>query len=356
MEFTAFLPWLALASFSCLAAQESVSDPVGFTTLDLPTGLSEVSISIVNPAILTSRVAATAGVSGNVITLGQGAPANVAPRFDPTKKYYLEITGAGAYDLGYVGDRFEVDVAATIASANNTLTVQTPSITNTMETVPNLSDYRLLVREHVTMFQVFGGLGKMLMKGSPSLTASDQVHFFDNATNLWVLYWLRSNAAATIVQWRHMDANDTTDYTHMPIPPGVGVYVHRQPSAGPLKLYHVGAIRTNPFRQPLPAGKSLLSHPVPVDHSITQRQMFRYNGFTGTASYSAADQIHILRSALLYDGYYYRANASGSVQEWRNVEQADTAPYHNVPDFFKANRSFFIKKMTADPEYIVQLP
>jgi hypothetical protein len=346
--------WVGLGSLS--SAQEVATDPVGFTTIGLSPGYNSVSVSLVKAPVLIAKVNASAGVSGNTITLTAGAPTNVGSILEPSKKYYFEVIKEGANQMGYEGERFEINVSSTIAAANNTLVAAFPSETNTMSELPNLSDYQITIREHITMFDIFGGLGNNFMRGSSSAGTSDQVMFYNNATNAFETYWLRSNAGNTVVQWRSLDVpTDQTDYSSKTIPPGAGVFVYRQPSAGNLSFRVTGAVRITPFRQPLPAGYSLQSHPAPLDHSIAYRQMSRENGFAGSSSPSDADQLQIWDGSQ-FQVYYFRSNVSGSVQQWRNVDAGDPVDYKSVEGLINGDQAVLFRKLTADPNYIIKFP
>jgi len=323
---------------------------VGFTSLVLNPGYNAVAISLLNLDVIRGRIANPDGVSGNVVmTTSTGV--NLGAALKASKQYYLEVVGESVNNLGYVGERFEVDVAATIASANATITLKTSSPTNTISPVPDLSDYGFVVREHVTMAQVFGGTGNVKLSGSGLASSSDQVLFFDNATGGFTTYWFRANAQATDVSWRSTTDGDTTDYSNMAIRPGIGLFVYRQPSAGAITLTMAGAVRNTAFRNPLPAGYTLISPPAPMKHSPAVANMVAANGWKGSGSASAADQVHVW-TGRAFDAYWFRANTTGTIQEWRNTNDADSANHMNDA-LFPSGKAIFVRKLQPDPEYIV---
>lgn len=325
---------------------------VGFTRLNLAPGYTAIGVSLLHLSQVSGKVASP-GVSGNVITLSPPA-VNVGAQLEAAKQYYVEIVTEGTTALGYCGERFEVDVAATKAGGANRITLRPTATASTMNVVPDLSGCHLVLREHVTLSQVFGGAGRVLMKGTDSSATSDQVLFYDNVTNAYKTYWFRSNAAGTSVSWRSLFAGDTTDYSQLPIHPGVGLLVYRQATAGSLSLIHAGQVRTNPFRLPLPAGLSLISPPVPMTHGPAQAGMVKENGWVGSGSTSTADQAHVWNGTS-FGVYWFRANASGSIQEWRSSNSSDTTDHMHNTSLFHGSSSIFVKKLRPDPEYITNL-
>lgn len=353
---TAFIS-MSLGAISVSAETTVETKPVGYTTLEINPGYNAVSVSMVHEPILTAVVAETYGESEDTIPMAETSPANIGDLLVSTKKYYIEVIGVGSKTVNYVGDRFEVDVAGTIASANRELKILPGDATNTKAELPDLSGYEILIREHMTLAQVFGGLGNMKLKGAGSIASADHIRLYDRASGDFITYWLRANAQETSVQWikASTPADLVTDYSNMPIRPGVGLFVYRLTSRALVNIRHKAGVRTTPFRQPLPVGFSFLSNPIPVDHSPFKRLMNVANGFKGAGSVASADLVRQWNGTD-YNQYYLRANANATIQEWRSTNASDTALYQNVTDFFHGDHSFFIYKQVAAPNYLISLP
>lgn len=351
-----------LAAFFAAASTQGISmaaevstDPVGMTKIHLDEGYNMVSVSLLNPIVFSGVVLQTSTSPGSVITVS-GSNVNVGGQLDASKAYYAETVADTGGAADFIGDRFEVDVASTKTAANATIVIQGASATNTINPLPNLAGARIIVRPHVTLAQIFGGLGNMKLKGASSAGSADQVMFWSNQGVKYISYWLRSNVSGSIVQWRLLEnSSDLTDYSSLPIPPGVGLFVLRQTGAGSLDIVHTGEVRMTPFRQPLPVGYSLISHSVPLNMSPAQRRMNRDNGFTGASSAGSADQI-LKWSNSAFQTFYLRSNVSGSIQQWRSSSGADATDYMFETQFLNGDTAMFVNKLAPDPEYIIGLP
>jgi hypothetical protein len=323
---------------------------VGFTSITLAGGYNPVSVSMVNRATLVGAVVTPSGMTGSGVTVA-GETLNVGSRLDANKQYYLEITATTPSTLSSTGARFELDVAATKASEDDTITLDSSSPTNTITPLPDLSGCSFVVREHVTLAQVFGGLGNLLLHGSTAPSTADQIQFLDSALGDFSTYWLREESGGAIVQWRSLNGSDNTDYSTLPILPGVGVFVYRQPSAGAVTLRHTGHLRMTPFRRTLPQGFSLVSHEAPVDHTPSSGDMILTNGWKGAGAASAADQIQ-LWNGTGFDTYWFRANTSGSTQQWRSLSPADTTNYMTSP-LLNGDKAILIRTQQPGAQHVV---
>ena len=327
----------ALSSLGFMHGQphSSTVGITGFTSVTLNVGYNPVSISLLNRSAFVGAVATPTGQTGGVLTLS-GEDLNFNNLLTLGKAYYLEVRSAGEN----AGDRFEVDVAATKASANAQVTLLASSPTNTATPIPDLSGLSVVIREHITLSKIFGGVGNVLLQGAAAAALADQVLFFDNATNSYVTYWLRVDNGGAIVEWRSLTPSDTTDYSSLPIRPGVGVFVFRQ-SATALTLRHLGMVRKDPYLWALPQGFSLVSQPAPVDNSFSSADMVKSNGWNGGGSATSADQVQVWNGTAFLP-YWFRANHAGSVQEWRGFSPADMTNYLNTPALLHGDKAVMI--------------
>lgn len=316
----------------------------GFTSIALTPGYNPVSISLVNAAMATSSVVTPNGITGTTVVRIAGGnpnfttPTNMGAALDANKLYYLEVVKTAVGSPDCLGARFELNVAATKTSANGTVTIDLASPTNTAAALPDLSGCSVVIREHVTVFQVFGGQGNALLQSATGPENADHILFFDPATKAYRTYWLRNNSGT--LQWRSLSFTDTADYSGLPIRPGEGLFVYRQTSPGAVTLRHYGMVRTTPFRWALPAGPSLVSHGAPADRTPTTSDMVTVKGWKGAGASGGADHFQIWGGSS-FQAYWLRANASGSTQQWRSITPADTTDYMNS-NLIHGDKAMFI--------------
>lgn len=330
--------------------QTATTEPVGFISIDVQPGYNAVGPNLVNASIFQGGVAST---SGSTITYSTtGTTVNLSTVLNASKRYYLEITKPNPSAATYLGDVLEIDVAATIASANNVVTIKAASYNTLTTPLPDLTGYSAAIRPHVTIGQAFGTLGNILLKGAGSSGSADRVLFFDRASGGFTTYWFRANAGGTIAEWRSLDSADTTDYSSMSIEPGIGVFVVRQPGNPAVKISFLGSVRTNDLRKPLAQGFNLLAQAIPSNHSPAMLNMTKAGGFTGAGSSASADRILFYEPVTgSYTSFWFRANASGSIQEWRSTNPEDTTNYMNSTTFFDGAKAVFLQKISADADF-----
>lgn len=342
-KFLAFaLPLFCTASV--FAADVAYTQPVGGMQVTFAPGTRFTGMTLVNPAVARGAVSA---VSGNVITLTD-ASANVGATLTSGTAYYVEFT-AGPTST-YVGDRFDVDVAATKTSANNTLTVSLTA-NNTLGSVPaaaDLAGYSVVIRPHVTIGQLFGTKDNQLMQGSTVVASADQLLFFSTALQSFETYFFLRNAQGTTAQWRKIGGGSTSRDNEI-IAPGQGLAVIRN-SGTPVTLTWLGEVRTNSFAQPLGAGYTLVAQPWPTSASATQRLMTYADGWTGSTISTQADKFLVYQGGS-FQTYFLLRNASGSTEQWRLIGGGSTNRNNEL--LFGADTSVLISKITSDLHYSV---
>lgn len=150
----------------CVAATSTIIGSVqGAVKVEIAIVYSSVSLSTV---ALSSTVANPSGVTSSVATVA-GIGVSASSLLTSTKSYYLEVTTKGLNATGFVGELFEVDVAAPLVGNGAQIVLNLSTPTNTRATVPDLSDYSIVVRDHVT-------LSRVLLKDSGSASTRDQVN------------------------------------------------------------------------------------------------------------------------------------------------------------------------------------
>ena len=325
-------------------AQTTVTtDPVGFHTLTINPGYQTVGLPLVRTAVTVSSIASN---TGSVITLSSSAT-NVGSLLQSGSAYYVEVVSGT--DNSYVGDRFDVDFNSTVASANNTVTINTSSANNTIPgTLPNLAGWNVVLRPHMTIGYVFGSQGTSQLQGSTVVSNADQVQIYNTTSGGFDTYFLL--ASGTIQQWRKVGGGSTV-YDNQPIPPGTGLFLNRA-GTSTVSVTVVGGVRVSGYgAQPIGAGYNLISEEFPVDRSPASRGFTVANGFTGSTVVSNADQIQVWNGTG-FDTYYLLV--SGTIQQWRKVG-GGTTDYMNT-NIFGFDKSVFVKSNKANLSYASSKP
>jgi hypothetical protein len=335
---------IALSSLlaACAFAQTATTDPVGFTKFSFPTGRKAVGVNLMNSQTISDTVASNTASS---ITLS--GTSNAGSLLSAGAAYYVEVV-AGSSST-YVGDRMDVDTAATITAANNTLVLSATGEGNTFGTLAadTLSGYRIVVRKHVTIGQVFGTKGNTPMQGGTSSSAADQILFYRNGA--FETYYLLRNPTGTIEQWVKVGGGSAS-CDNTVIYPGTGLIVNRV-GASQADVTFVGGVRTNALAKPLTAGYNLVSNGFPVDQTPAARLMTAANGFTGSTSSGTADRVLLLQASGSFDTYYLLRNASGSIEQWTKVGGGSTN-YSSATLFGWAGAAL-IYKMNPDSSHVL---
>ncbi|MGI9242761.1 MAG: hypothetical protein ACR2RV_18335 [Verrucomicrobiales bacterium] len=293
---------------SASGATASSSKPIGYYQLDLDVGYQTVGVSVVNPALFGSWI----GSSTATTITSSDTTADIGALMDETRAHYLEVVGgpSGAADP-LVGQRFEVDVSATVAAgtADGVIVLEMDAETTTWvndppqvpTTAPALSGYRFELRAHVTLGQIFD---PTLLYGSNSFAEADQIQVF-NGSGFTIYYVLGDNSS--FAQWTKQSGGDFSSNDKLPIAPGQGLVYKRSPqSSGKITLRVKGVARTTPFVQTMGAGFNFLSEPFPTSNSPEGRgaypgafndqdslQIYDGSGFTTYTLYSDGIETHL---------------------------------------------------------------
>jgi hypothetical protein len=324
---------LALAAMSVNAQTSVNSEIVGYQTISVPVGLSTAGFPLLNPDVL--KVATTTLTGVDLALAGQ---TNVGALLSSVEPYYIEV-----YSGTLKGDRFDVDVAATIAAANGNVVLNSASLNNTLlfsSVGTNLNGATVALRKHVTIEQV-QGMASAALVGNNSASSADQIQFYDNATAGYAAYYLRLDG----VTWRKVGT--TTAANKTPIPSGVGIFILKK--TGVATLTAVGNVRLNDFSVPYQVGLQLVAPGVPIDVTPASQGGTVANGWTGNNSASLADQIQVYNPDTSgYDAYFLRADGT----TWRKVGTT-TAVTTAVATSAQA---FFVSRKTADSSNILLNP
>ena len=158
---------LLVAAVTAGNAQTSTTDPVGYQTISVPVGLSTAAFPLLNPDVL--KVATTTLTGAALALEGQ---TNVGALLSSVEPYYIEV-----YSGALKGDRFDVDVAATIAAANGNVVLNSGSLNNTFlfsSVGTSLDGATVALRKHVTIEQV-QGMASSALVGNNTAGSADQI-------------------------------------------------------------------------------------------------------------------------------------------------------------------------------------
>jgi hypothetical protein len=263
-------------------AQSTVtSDIVGYQSTVILPGLNAVGISLLNAD--TIKGSASGATSTSVEMAGQ---TNIGSLLTADEPYYIEV-----YSGVSKGDRFDVDVTATIASAsrNIAINVSSPNNTSPFTSSAIASSDIVALRKHITIEQVKNSLvsGSGSWVGNNSSSSADQIQILDPTAQSFTIYYLRADGTT----WRG-NLTGTTPQNKAPIAPGKGVLINKKGSQVTLSI--VGSVRNNDFAMPYYAGFDLKAPPVPRGFSPQSLGATAANGWTGNNSVASADQIQIL--------------------------------------------------------------
>jgi hypothetical protein len=327
---------LALAAMSVNAQtnQPVYSDIVGYQTISVPVGLSTAGFPLLNPDVL--KVATTTLTGADLALAGQ---TNVGALLTSAEPYYIEV-----YSGTLKGDRFDVDVAATIAAANGNVVLNSASLNNTLlfsSVGTNLNGSTGALRKLVTIEQV-QGMASSALVGNNTAGSADQIQFYDNATAGYAAYYLRVDGTT----WRKVGTTTTANKT--PIPSGVGVFISKKTGAATLTA--VGNVRLNDFSVPYQVGLQLAAPGIPINVTPGSQGGTVANGWTGNNTAGSADQIQVYNPDISgYDSYYLRADGI----TWRKVGTTTTV---TTTDVATSAQAFFVSRKTADSSNILVNP
>lgn len=331
------------SSSSLLNADVTVSsDPVGYYRVPLITGFQTVGVSLVNSPELITLL----GSSSTSSVTSTESSIDVGTLLDSTQSYYVEvIEGPTGTSDAHVGHRFEVDEAATInSSPDGEIALDLASAQNTSLPVPNLSNYRVELRQHVTLAEAFD---KDPLYADFDLGKADQVQIY-NGVSFSTYYLLGNNSTGPKI-WGTAALQSAENII---IPPGIGVLFKRSPEAATTAdVVVTGKVRANPFVQPLLPGFNFVSEPYPVTSNFTDRQALP-GDFTPNFDIGLADQVQVYdEAAAAFETYYLAGTATSHF--W--LLTTDFTTDQTNADIFDYRRAVFVKKGSPTLDYRVPL-
>lgn len=320
----------AFAAMGAIAAtsfaQSVTTAPVGAVTKTVPVGLSTLGITLVNPDL---AVASCSANGASDITLS--GVSNVGSLLTAGIPYYVEVVG-GTLE----GERFEVDTAATIASANSSIALVSGSATNTFTlSAGNLVGSQVALRRHVTLSQIQSMFTTALVASTNTANA-DQIRLFNPATGAFITYALRTST--TWVQ-------GSTNANNVAVPPGVGILFRKVGAAADLVV--TGNVRVNDFSMPMAAGLSFRALPYPISYSPSNLGGTIANGWTGASTQGSADQI---RTFNVGTGAFVTSFLRTTGAWAQGSSTVTTTP------IMAYDEAFLLSRRAADSDYILVSP
>lgn len=265
-----------------------------------------LGVPLLRRAVFTGTVSGVVGAKATLVGLSAGAALPLLTG----ESYFLEVIGhVDGATVTLVGQRFEVDEAATLADASGLLSLDVTSTHNTSPAtaLAGLANYRVAVRPHWTLAALLGTGSQVKVNAATSAAIADQVLAW-NGTGFSV-YYVRTGA---VPQWRNT-ATGATNQDGAILPPGTGLFLRRK--AGALAFVVPGEVRTNTFVRPPFTGSQIIAGGFPIDSSPADLKLAAGPGRTPGTSPTNSDQL-LAWEANAFSVYYLR---EGQVPQWRNV-------------------------------------
>lgn len=286
---------------------QSGSAPVGVASYSVAENSTiSLGVPLLRPSVTFGVVGAA---TGTALTFASSEGAVALPLVQG-ESYFIEVVGhADGTTATMVGQRFEVDEAATRAGAigNVVLDLSSPLNTSAATAIGGLVNYRVAVRPHWTLASLLGTGTTAKANASSSAALADQVLAW-NGTGFSV-YYLRSG---DVPQWRNI-ATGPANQDGAIVPPGVGVYLRRR--TGSLTFSVVGEVRTNSFVRAAFEASQLVAGGFPVESSPADWKFTSGTGLTAGTSPVNSDQL-LTWSGSVFSQYYLR---NSFPLQWRNA-------------------------------------
>lgn len=317
---------------SSLSAQSVSTAPVGAVTKTINVGLNSVGITLLNPDLVVASASANTATS---ITLT--GVTNVGALLTAGLPFYVEAV-SGPLE----GERFDVDTAATIASANGIVTLATSANNTFALAADNAVGTQFALRKHVNLAQVQSFFTTPLV-GSNTAGSADQIWILNAAGTAFAQYYLR----ADLTTWR-LTTGATNVANTVIVPPGTGIIIQKRTAAA--TLVSTGGVRVNDFAMPLAVGLSFRAPAYPINFTPASLGGTVANGWTGNNTSGSADQLRVLNAAgSAFNAYYLRADGTS----WRLTTGATNVA---TTELFSYDSGFMVSRKSADTNYILNSP
>lgn len=337
---------IVLSASATLLGETSSAPGAGVITRDLPVGLSGFSFPLIESNLLQGY-----GSGPNLSSMVNGSTRMVIPLNSVTtpasvlvagEAYYLEATSGTL-----IGERLEIDVAATALVAAGSVAVDLAALNSTTSSLSAgaTNGCSFAIRPHVTLAK-FQAMMSPALVGNNTVALADSVMLY--GAGGFTTYYLRADG----VIWRK--AGSTVDYAKLVIAPDQAIMV--QLRSGAKSVTHFGLPRQNDFRVNLYNGTGVATSGFPVDITPFQFGGIANSGlpaqycWIGNNMQASADNLMVFDSTLSsFTSYYLRSDGL----TWRTAGNANsfTTSALMKPDVF-----ILVKRANSNPYNIILKP
>jgi autotransporter-associated beta strand protein len=315
------------------------SRPVGVMTGGLRRGLAGLSVPLIQADLFVGKASST---TASRLEFPEGA-GNLGALLTSGGMYYVELLG-GPLE----GERFDVDVDATIDAGGATLVLAFGAGSlSTRSALPGtgIVGTRLVLRPHLTL----DGLRSLL---TPGLVGDDHFVLADAVQILEDGQFQRYSLRADGVTWSRLGSDE--DFRGKVLPPDASFLVESK--RRDQVFLRAGNVRTSAFRKNLAPGFQAFATGFPIDLSPVQAHAFvdpavpAAARWTGNNVFALADQIEvILGDPRPFELYYLRGDGSS----WRTL--TSTTNFATAP-ILGATSAIVVRRIKPDATYRIAPP
>ncbi len=293
-----------------------------------------------------------AGVSGQEVTV-TGTP-DLSSVLSGGTSYYLEVISGD--NEGHRYDVVSANASGVITLAADTDVCAGPPYNTSTTVASDLAGDRFIVRAHHTIDDLFP-VSSFTAESDP--TMADRLLIHTGGTPPWTNLYVDDPA-----EWKN-EASGLSAGSDV-LPPGQGLFIHPQATAGTTSILAMGVVRETDFCLPLNGGYTLVAGGYPIDQSFNSRGLDdSTNMVTGSLDPGSADQIHFWDgdSSPYQESFECYFRIEGTVtglpafNQWSNVEDA---ALNNVSttNVFECDRAafYFRQSDTCDADHKLPLP
>ncbi len=311
------------------------TDPVGYQTYTVAGNSSRaLGFPLMREAVFRGRVSA-----GDAASITLDADVDFAGLLTSDTAYFVEVVTHPDEEVSVnIGERFDINTAATITAANNTVVINAESVHNTAAgPFDGLVNYSVVIRPHWTIAELFGtGVEAEHLNSGTSLSQADQIWVWTG--NGVSTFWFRQNSAGDVRGWRNT-ATGTENRDSEIIAPGSGV-IFKRTGTDEMEMITCGFVRTNRMLINKPYEVTLVSTGYPIDLSPSDQNFDSDSNFVSATTVSNADQIWTWNEGKV-STFWYRENSTGEIKSWRNT--ATGISDRTSDDFMLGEEAFFLK-------------
>lgn len=300
---------LFIASAAALAQTTVISEPSGYTTLNLPAGANTfVGVNLVPPTAYAGTFdVASSDATRRTITLTAAGTVLVDNQFT-TAPHFIEITTAGAHQ------GMNTMITGTYASSNSVVV---------QDSLPAdiVNGGTVTIRRLWTLSTLFGAANQGGLTGAISSNSADLVRV-PNADAGYDQYFY-STGGFTGVGWRQIGAG-SANKAGVPLYFSDGFCIFNRGNAKSVTLS--GSIKAGPTQVLIETGNNYLANLCPVQSDVTSQGRTlgnsglyngTTNGLTGASSSENADLVLVPNGAG-YIQYFYSTGGFAGVG-WRKI-------------------------------------